>query len=58
MYFKVIKSFEKKVWLATPTPHSKMMEFIQKVYNDNRMAIACENLTVVEEIAVKGSKTE
>lgn len=27
--------FEKKVWLATPTPHPEMMEFIQKAYLDN-----------------------
>lgn len=29
------KSFEKKVWLATPTPHPEMMEYIQKAYDDN-----------------------
>ncbi len=29
------KAFDKKVWLATPTPHPEMMEYIQKAYDDN-----------------------
>ena len=32
---KDLTPFEKKVWLATPTPYPKMMEYIQKAYDDN-----------------------
>jgi dTDP-4-amino-4,6-dideoxygalactose transaminase len=48
-----IPPFEKKVWLATPTPHPEMMEFIQKAYTDNWLTTAGENLTEIEKIAAE-----
>lgn len=48
-----IPPFEKKVWLATPTPHPEMMEFIQKAYTDNWLTTAGENLTAIESIAAE-----
>lgn len=50
--------FEKKVWLATPTPHPEMMEFIQKAYDDNWLTTAGENINAVEEIAAKKAEVK
>lgn len=46
-------TFENKVWLATPTPHPEMMDFIEKAYTDNWLTTAGENLIEIEKIAAE-----
>jgi len=48
-----ITPFENKVWLATPTPHPEMMEFIQEAYTDNWLSTVGENINKVERIAAE-----
>lgn len=50
---KGYKSFEKKVWLATPTQHIEMMEFIQEAFTDNWMTTAGANIDAIESIAAE-----
>ena len=50
---KRIMTFDKKVWLATPTPHSEMLEYIQDAYNKNWLSTAGENIDEVEKIAAQ-----
>ena len=43
-----IKPFEKKVWLATPTRHPEMMQYIQEAYDTNWLSTIGENINEVE----------
>jgi len=43
--------FEKKVWLATPTPHKEMLDYIQLAYDTNWLTTAGENVNEVEKTA-------
>ncbi len=49
----VFERFENKVWLATPTQHIEMLQYIEKAYNDNWMTTAGENVNEVERIAAE-----
>lgn len=47
------RPFADKIWLATPTQHPDMMEYIRKAYDDNWMTTAGENVNEVERIAAE-----
>lgn len=54
MFIKsTVKPFENKVWLATPTQHPEMLQYIQKAYDDNWMTTAGENINEVEKMAAE-----
>ena len=55
---KDFERFEKKVWLATPTQHVEMMQYIQKAYDDNWMTTAGENVNEVEKIAAQKAQVQ
>ena len=48
---KIIKAFEKKVWLATPTMHGDELKYVQQAYETNWMSTVGENINEVEKIA-------
>lgn len=50
--------FADKVWLATPTPHKEMIEYIQKAYDTNWMTTAGENVNEVEKLAAEYSEMD
>ena len=54
----MIKSFDKKIWLATPTMHGEELEYITQAYNTNWMSTVGENINEVEKITCEymGSK--
>jgi len=45
---KMIRQFEKKVWLATPTMHGEELKYMQEAYNTNWMSTIGENINVIE----------
>ena len=47
--------FKEKIWLATPTRHIEMLEFIEQAYKDNWMTTAGENINEVEKLAAEKS---
>ncbi len=46
----VLKPFEKKVWLATPTMHGEELEYVTEAYRTNWMSTVGENINEVERI--------
>ena len=44
----MIKPFEKKVWLSSPTMHGEELEYIKKAYETNWMSTVGENINEVE----------
>jgi len=46
----MIKPFEKKVWLSTPTMHGEELEYIKSAYETNWMSTVGENINEVERI--------
>lgn len=44
----MIKKFENKVWLATPTMHGEELEYMKSAYETNWMSTVGENINVVE----------
>ncbi len=54
----MIKAFDKKIWLATPTMHGEELEYITQAYNTNWMSTVGENINEVEKITCEymGSK--
>lgn len=46
---------KKKIWLATPTPHPLMMDYIKKAYDENWMSTVGENIDEVEKAAARKS---
>lgn len=47
----MIKSFEKKVWLSTPTMHGEELKYITEAYETNWMSTVGENINEVERLA-------
>lgn len=45
-----IKSFEKKVWLSSPTMHGEELEYMQQAYKTNWMSTLGDNINQVEKI--------
>ena len=43
-----MKSFEKKIWLSTPTMHGKELEYIKEAYETNWVSTVGENINHVE----------
>lgn len=46
----IMKPFEKKVWLSTPTMHGDEMKYVLEAYNTNWMTTVGENINQVEKI--------
>ncbi len=46
----MIKPFEKKLWLATPTMHGKELDYMTEAYKTNWMSTVGENINQVEKI--------
>lgn len=44
----MIKKFEKKVWLATPTMHGEELKYMKEAYDTNWMSTIGENINVIE----------
>ena len=47
----MIKAFEKKVWLSTPTMHGEELKYITEAYETNWMSTVGENINEVERLA-------
>lgn len=47
----MIKPFEKKVWLSTPTMHGGELKYITEAYETNWMSTVGENINEVERLA-------
>ena len=46
----MIKAFDNKVWLATPTMHGEELKYMAEAYNTNWMSTIGENINEVERI--------
>ena len=46
----MIKPFDKKIWLATPTMHGEELEYITEAYNTNWMSTVGKNINEVEKL--------
>ena len=54
-----LKSFEKKVWLSTPTMHGDELKYMKEAYDNNWVSTVGENINEVERIAAqKAEKKE
>lgn len=47
------QTFEKKVWLASPTMHGEELQFVTEAYETNWMSTVGENINQVEKIAAR-----
>lgn len=47
----MIKPFEKKIWLSTPTMHGEELKYITEAYETNWMSTVGENINEVERLA-------
>lgn len=47
----MMKPFEKKVWLSTPTMHGEELKYITEAYETNWMSTVGENINEVERLA-------
>ncbi len=47
---KKYKSFDKKIWLASPTMHGEEIEYVKEAYETNWMSTVGENINEVERI--------
>lgn len=46
-----LKTFDKKVWLSSPTMHGEEMEYMKRAYDTNWMSTVGENLNELEKLA-------
>ncbi len=56
MFRGIVKKFENKIWMASPTKHGPEMEYIKEAYETNWMSTVGKNINEVERIAAE--KTE
>lgn len=49
----MIKPFEKRVWLSSPTMHGDEIQYMQEAYDTNWMSTVGENINQIEEILSK-----
>ena len=53
MFFRVkgniMKKFDQKVWLSSPTMHGEELKFIEEAYNTNWMSTVGENINAIED---------
>ena len=52
------KSFESKVWLASPTMHGEELKYVTEAYETNWMSTVGKNINEVEKIAAERSGVE
>lgn len=52
---RIIKRFDHKVYLASPTKHEEMMTYARKAFDDNWMSTIGENINELEKIAAEKS---
>lgn len=52
----VIKPFDKKVYLASPTMHGEELKYMTEAYQTNWMSTVGENVNEVERIAAEKSQ--
>ena len=45
----ILKKFENKVWLATPTMHGEEIKYITEAYDTNWMSTIGENINAIEQ---------
>ena len=50
MFNKIIESFEKHLYLSSPTMHGEEIKYIQQAYETNWMSTLGENIDVVEKL--------
>ena len=48
---KDIKSFEKKIWLSSPTMHGDEIKYVEEAYNTNWMSTVGANIDEIEKLA-------
>ena len=48
-----IKPLQKHVWLATPTPHPEMLEYVREAYKLNWLSTEGKNIKEVERITAE-----
>ena len=48
-----IKPLDKHVWLATPTPHPEMLEYVKEAYDLNWLSTEGKNIKEVERITAE-----
>ena len=48
-----IKPLEKHIWLATPTPHPEMLEYVKEAYDLNWLSTEGKNIKEVERITAE-----
>lgn len=53
-----LKSFEKKVWLSTPTMHGDELKYMKEAYDNNWISTVGENINEVERIAAQKAKMQ
>ena len=53
MFQGKIKSFEKKVWLSSPTMHGDEIKYVTEAYETNWMSTVGANINEVEKLAVE-----
>lgn len=51
-------SFEKKVWLASPTMHGEEIEYVKEAYETNWMSTVGANINEVEKIAAESAEVK
>lgn len=51
----IMETFDKKVWLASPTMHGEELKYIQEAYDSNWMSTLGENVNEVEKLAAQRS---
>ena len=53
-----IEPFRQKVWLASPTMHGEVLEYVTEAYNTNWMSTVGKNINEVEKIAAEKSEVK
>ena len=53
-----LKSFEKKVWLSTPTMHGDELKYMKEAYDNNWISTVGENINEVERIAAQKAEMQ
>ncbi len=54
----IMETFDKKVWLASPTMHGEELKYIQEAYDSNWMSTLGENVNEVEKLAAQRSEMQ
>ena len=49
----IIKPFEKKIWLSSPTMHGEEINYVTEAYETNWMSTVGQNINEVERLAAE-----